>query len=113
MSGIYGYDIRKTKIAVNSLKNKANMYESISSLNNRSLKTPLRDLMHSSAPGKKISKIGFALFWIPEPTLVSNLVGLPMMAGGKLLDKYYTGTTIRHVNEEAKKTLNSLRQLFD
>lgn len=113
MSGIYGYDIRKTKIAVNSLKNKANMYESISRLNNRSVKTPLRDLMHSSAPGKKISKIGVALFWIPEPTMVSNLVGLPMIAGGKLLDKYYTGTTIRHVNEEARKTLHSLRQFFD
>jgi hydrogenase maturation factor len=35
-----------------------------------------------------------------------------MIAGGKLLDRYYTGTTIKHVNEEARKTLNSLQEFF-
>jgi hypothetical protein len=106
------HSIRKVNTAVDSLKNKVSMYANISNMNNSKLKTPLRDLMHSSAPGKKVTKIGVAIFWIPEPTMVSNLVGLPMIAGGKLLDRYYTGTTIKHVNEEARKTLNSLQEFF-
>ncbi len=112
MSGVPRDNIKKVNAAIDSLKNKANMYENISNLNNKSLKTPMRDLMHSSAPGKKLTRIGAIIFWIPEPTMISNLVGLPMMAGGKLLDRYYTGTTIKHVNEEARKTLESLQGLF-
>jgi hypothetical protein len=105
-------NIEKVNITVDSLKNKVNMYENVSNLNNKGLKTPIRDLMHSSAPGKKLTRIGAIIFWIPEPTMISNLVGLPMMAGGKLLDRYYTGTTIKHVSEEARKTLESLQGLF-
>ncbi len=112
MVGAHRDNVRKINMTVDSLKNKTGIYANVANLNNKSLKTPLRDLMYASAPGKKISKIGVALFWIPEPTMISNMVGLPMIAGGKLLDRYYTGTTIKHVNEEARKTLNSLRDFL-
>ncbi|MEM2760534.1 MAG: hypothetical protein QXU32_08675 [Nitrososphaerales archaeon] len=112
MVGAHIDNIKKVNLAVNSVKNKARVYENIVKLNNKSLKTPIRDLMHSSAPGKKISKIGFALFWIPEPTMISNAIALPLMGAGKLLDRYYTGTTIKHVNEEARRTLNLLQDFF-
>ena len=112
MVGAHRDNVRKINMTVDSLKNKAGIYANVANLNNKSLKTPLRDLMHASAPGKKISKIGVALFWFPEPTMISHLVGLPMIVGGKLLDRYYTGTTIKHVNEEARKTLNSLQDFL-
>jgi hypothetical protein len=108
----YRDNIKKVNMAVDSLQNKTDIYANIANLNNKSVKAPLRDLMHSSAPGKKISKIGIALFWIPEPTMISNLVALPMIGAGKFLDRYYTGTTIKHVNEEARKTISFLQNLL-
>lgn len=112
MGGAHRDNVRKINMAVDSLKSKASIYANVANLNNKSLKTPLRDLMYASAPGKKISKIGMALFCIPEPFMVTNIVGLPMIAAGKMLDRYYTGTTIKHVNEEARKTLNSLQDFL-
>jgi len=105
-------NVKKINVAVDSLKSKANMYTNVTNLNNGKLKGPLKSLVHASAPGKKISRIGWAVFWIPEPTMISNLVGLPMIVGGKLLDRYYSGATIKHVGEEARKTLNSLEEFF-
>lgn len=112
MGGAHRDNVRKINMAVDSLKSKAGIYANVANLNNKSLKTPLRDLMYASAPGKKVSKIGVAIFWVPEPTMISDVVGLSMIAGGKLLDRYYTGTTVKHVNEEARKTLNSLQDFL-
>jgi len=105
-------NVKKVNTAVDSLKSKVNMYASVTNLNNGKLNEPLKSLVHASAPGKKISRIGWAIFWIPEPTMISNLVGLPMIAGGKLLDRYYTGAKIKHVGEEARKTINALEEFF-
>jgi hypothetical protein len=105
-------NVKKVNTAIDSLKSKANLYANVTNLNNNKLKEPLKDLVHASAPGKKVNRIGWAMFWIPEPTMISNLVGLPMIVGGKLLDRYYSGTTIKHVGEEARKTLNSLQEFF-
>lgn len=105
-------DVKKVNVAVDSLKGKANLYANVTNLNNNKLKGSLKSLVHSSAPGKKVSRIGWALFWIPEPLMITNIVGLPMIAGGKLLDRYYSGTTIKHVSDEARKTLNSLEEFF-
>ena len=105
-------NIKKVNASVDSLKSRVNLYANVTNLNSSKLKGPLKSLIHASAPGKKISRIGWAMFWIPEPTLISNLVGLPMIAGGKLLERHYSGTTIKHVGEEARKTLNSLEEFF-
>ena len=105
-------NVKKVNVAVDSLKNKANLYAGLANLNNSGIKEPLKTLIHAPSPGKKVSKIGWVLFWIPEPTMVSNAVGLPMVAAGKVLDRYYSGTTIKHVGEEARKTLHSLEEFF-
>jgi hypothetical protein len=105
-------NVKKVNVTVDSLKGKTDMYANIANLNSDKLKGPLKDLIHSSAPGKKISRIGWAVFWIPEPTMISNLAALPMIVGGKLLDRHYSGTTIKHVAEEARKTLNSLQEFL-
>jgi hypothetical protein len=105
-------DVRRMNLAVNSLKGRVNMYAGVSRLNSERLKGPLKSLVHASAPGKKISKIGIALFWVPEPTMISNAVALPMIAGGKLLDRYYTGMTLKHVGEETRKNMSSLEEFF-
>lgn len=112
MSGDCKDNARKVNSAVDSLKSKVNLYTDVTNLNSSRLKGPLKSLVHASAPGKKLSKIGWVMFWIPEPTMISNIVGLPLIAGGKLLDRYYNGTTINHVGEEARKTLNSLEEFF-
>lgn len=104
--------VRKVNSAVDSLKNKVDLYANVTDLNSDKLKGPLKGLVHASAPGKKLTRIGWAVFWIPEPTMISNAVGLPMIAGGKLLERYYTGTTIKHVGLEARKTLKSLEEFF-
>jgi len=105
-------NVKKVNVAVDSLKNKVNLYAGLANLNNSGIKEPLKTLIHAPSPGKKVSKIGWVLFWIPEPTMVSNAVGLPMVAAGKVLDRYYSGTTIKHVGEEARKTLHSLEEFF-
>jgi len=105
-------NVKKVNTAVDSLKNRVDVYANVTNLKNTKLKSSLNSLVHASAPGKKISKIGWAVFWVPEPTMISNLVGLPMIAGGKLLDRYYNGAKIKHIGEEARKTLNSLEEFF-
>jgi len=105
-------NVKKVNMTVDSLKSKANLYANVTNLNNSKLKGSLKSLVHASAPGKKIMVIGWAMFWIPEPTMVSDLVALPMIAGGKLMQRYYSGVTIKHVGEEARKTLNSLQEFF-
>lgn len=105
-------DLKKINAALDSLKNKANLYADVANLKNSKLKEPLKGLVHASAPGKKVSRLGWTLFWVPEPTMASNLVAVPMIVGGKLLDRYYTGTTIKHVGEEARKTINVLQEFF-
>ena len=112
MSGNQNDNVKKVNVAVDSLKNKANLYAGLANLNNSGIKEPLKNLVNASTPGKKLVKIGWALFWIPEPTMISNAVGLPMVAAGKVLDRYYSGTTIKHVGEEARKTLHSLEEFF-
>jgi hypothetical protein len=104
--------VKKVNSAVDSLKNKVDLYANVTNLNGNKLKGPLKSLVHSSAPGKKLTKIGWAVFWIPEPTMISNAVGLPMIAGGKLLERYYTGTTIKHVGLEARKAMKSLEEFW-
>jgi len=112
MSGNQSNNVKKVNVAVDSLKNKVNLYAGLANLKNSAINEPLKSLIHAPTPGKKVSKIGWVLFWIPEPTMVSNAVGLPMIAAGKVLDRYYSDTTIRHVGEEARKALNSLEEFF-
>ncbi|MFQ5970537.1 MAG: hypothetical protein ACE5J2_08605 [Nitrososphaerales archaeon] len=112
MSGNQSDNVKKVNLAVDSLKNKAKLYAGLSNLNNKGIKDPVKSLIHPPAPGKKVSKVGWVLFWIPEPTMVSNAVGLPMVAAGKVLDRYYNGTTVKHVGEEARKTLYSLEEFL-
>lgn len=104
--------VKKVNSAVDSLKNKVDLYANVTNLNNSKLKGPLKSLVHASAPGKKLTKLGWAVFWFPEPTMISHAVGLPMIVGGKLLERHYTGTTIKHVGLEATKTLKSLEEFF-
>lgn len=112
MGGDCRENVRKVNNAVNSLRNRAELYANVTSLNGGKLKGPLKSLVHASAPGKKISKIGVALFWFPEPTMISHLVALPMIVGGKILDRYYSGTTLKHVGEETGRTMSSLEEFF-
>ena len=72
------------------------------------LKEPLKCL-NASPRRKKLIKLG--VFWFPAP-VISHAVAPPRIVRGKLLDRHYTGTTIKHVGLEATKTLKSLEEFL-
>lgn len=104
---------RKITMGLDSLKSRADLYSSFGNIRNDKMSESVRGLMHASAPGKKLTKIGWFLFMFPEPTQISNIVGLPMVGVGKWLDRYYSGVTLKHVGAETKKTMNDLQGFLE
>jgi hypothetical protein len=70
--------------------------------------TSLRYVQKASAPGKKLQKIGFIIFWFPEPTFISHAIGGPMILAGRFLEKKYNGSTIHDVGHETKRNLATI-----
>ena len=60
--------IEKLKIIKESAKRRNEMYSDISKLDDKNTTRSLKSLTKAPAPGNKISKIGFIMLWIPEPT---------------------------------------------
>ena len=78
--------IEKLKIMRESAKRRSGLYSDIMKLDDKSTTRSLRSLTKAPAPGKKIQKIGFIMFWIPEPTGVTCAVGGPMILAGRYLE---------------------------
>ena len=90
-----------------SAKRRIDMYSDLSKIDNNPTKS-LKALTNAPAPGKKIQKIGFLMFWIPEPTGITCAVGGPMILAGKYLDKKFNGATIKDIGHETNNTLSSI-----
>ena len=58
-----------------SAKRRTELYSDLVKLDDKSTRRSLTALTKASAPGKKIQKIGFIMFWIPEPTGIHVLLG--------------------------------------
>jgi len=54
-------------------------------LDDKNTTRSLRALTKAPAPGKKIQKIGFLMWWITEPTVITCAVGGPMILSGRYL----------------------------
>ena len=80
----------------------------MSKFDGKSTAQSLGCVQRASAPGKKLQKIGFIIFWIPEPTGITNAIGAPMILAGRYLDKKYNGTTIHDIGHETKRTISTI-----
>ena len=100
--------IEKLKIMRESAKRRSEMYTDISKLDDKNTTRSLKALTKAPAPGNKISKIGFIMLWIPEPTCVTCAVGAPMILAGRYLDKKYNGSTLKDIGEHTKEIMTSI-----
>ena len=105
--------IEKLKIMKESAKRRTELYSDLVKLDDKSAKRSLTALTKASAPGKKIQKIGFIMFWIPEPTGITCAVGGPMILAGKYLEKVYNGAKISDVGDHTKDTFSTIRDFKD
>ena len=100
--------IEKLKIMKESAKRRSELYSDIVKLNDENTTRSLRALTKAPAPGKKIQKIGFIMFWIPEPTGITCAAGGPMILAGKYLEKVYNGAKISDVGNHTKESLSTI-----
>jgi len=91
-----------------SVKRRASLYTDMSKFDGKSTARSLGCVQRASAPGKKLQKIGFIIFWIPEPTGITNAIGAPMILAGRYLDKKYNGSTIHDIGHETKRTISTI-----
>ena len=91
-----------------SARRRTGLYSDILKLNDKSTKRSLTALTKAPAPGKKIQKIGFIMFWIPEPTGITCAVGGPMILAGRYLEKVYNGAKISDVGSHTKDTFSTI-----
>ena len=105
--------IEKLKIIRESAKRRNEMYSDISKLDDKNTTHSLKALTNAPAPGNKISKIGFIMLWIPEPTGITCAVGAPMILAGKYLDKVYNGAKISDVHSHTKDSFSTIHDFKD
>lgn len=98
----YKKSIHRIKRITESAKRRASVYSGLAGLDDRGTAQSLGALQRAPAPGKKLQKIGFILFWIPEPIGITNAVGIPMILAGKYLDRIYNDATIMDVGHATR-----------
>ena len=105
--------VEKLRIMRESARRRTGLYSDILKLNDKSTKRSLTALTKAPAPGKKIQKIGFIMFWIPEPTGITCAVGGPMILAGKYLEKVYNGAKISDIGDHTKDTFSTIHDFKD
>ena len=94
-----------------SAKRRISMYSDIAKIDNTHAKKSLSALHKASAPGKKLQKVGFIMFWVPEPTGITCALGAPLILAGKYLDGKYNSATIHDVGHQTKEMFSSLSDI--
>ncbi len=100
--------LEKLRKVSDSVKRRASLYVDMSKFDGKSTAQSLGCVQRASAPGRKLQKIGFIIFWIPEPTGISNAIGAPMILAGRFLDKKYNGATIHDIGHETTHTISDM-----
>lgn len=94
--------IDKIKHLSNSIQRRHAVYSDISKIDDRNTAGSMRALRKAPDPGGKIQKVGFIIFWFPEPTFISHAIGGPMILAGKYLEKRYNGATLKDIGKNTK-----------
>ena len=108
MEDILNMRLKTLKAMSESAKRRVRLYSDLSKVDDKKTAKTLSALQKASAPGKKLQKIGFIMFWVPEPSGVTCAIGGPMIIAGKYLDKVYNGSTIQDIGTQTKNTVSSL-----
>ncbi len=103
--------LEKLRAYSDSAKRRANLYTDIAKIDDKDTAKSLGALQKVSAPGKKLQKIGFIMFWVPEPTGVTCAVGGPMILAGRYLEKKYNSATISDVGNHVRESFSSISDL--
>lgn len=109
----YRHRLRKLKLISDSVKRRANLYAKISEIDDKRTAKSLTALRKAPDPGGKIQKVGFIIFWIPEPTGISNAIAAPMILAGRYLEKKYNGATISDISKNTKDNLQTISNFKD
>jgi len=105
--------IERLKIMKESAKRRNELYSGLTKLDDKNTTRSLRALSKASAPGKKIQKIGFIMFWIPEPTGITCAVGGPMILTGSYLEKVYNGAKISDIGNHTKESFSTIHDFIN
>jgi len=105
--------IERLKIMKESAKRRNELYSGLTILDDKNTRRSLSALTKAPAPGKKIQKIGFIMFWIPEPTGITCAAGGPIILAGKYLEKVYNGAKISDVGNHTKESFSTIRDFKD
>ncbi len=108
MEDILNLRLKKLKAMSESAHRRVGLYSDLSKVDDKKTAQSLGALHKASDPGKKLQKIGFIMFWVPEPSGVTCAIGAPMILAGKYLDKIYNGSTISDVGTQTKDTVSSI-----
>jgi hypothetical protein len=109
----YKERLRKLKLASESVKRRTGIYSKISEIDNKHTAKSMSNLRKAPDPGGKMQKIGFIIFFIPEPTGITNAIGAPMILAGKYLGKKYNGSTLPDIVNAAKNNAYTISNFKD
>ena len=109
----YKERLRKLKLASESVKRRTSVYSEISDIDDKRAAKSMSSLRKAPDPGGKMQKIGFIIFWIPEPFGITNAIGAPMILAGKYLEKRYNGSTLPDIGKAAKNNANTISSFKD
>ena len=98
----------KIKSLSESAKRRAGLYSDLAKVDDKNTARSLGALQKAPAPGKKLQKIGFIMFWVPEPSGVTCAIGGPMILAGKYLDRVYNGATIHDIGTHTKDAVSTI-----
>ena len=101
--------LERLKRLSSSASRRSELYCDMAGMGSKIADGSLSPLRRAPAPGRKVQKIGFIMFWIPEPTGITCAMGAPMILAGRYLDKKYNGATIGDIGSETKKTLSTIK----
>ena len=100
--------LQKIRAISESAKRRSGLYSDLSKVDDKQTARSLGALNKAPDPGRKLQKIGFIMFWVPEPSGVTCALGGPMILAGKYLEKKYNGSTIHDIGTQTKNTVSSI-----
>lgn len=100
--------LKKLRAMSGSVHRRSSLYSDLSKVDDKKTAESLGSLNKAPAPGKKLQKIGFIMFWVPEPSGVTCAIGGPMIIAGKYLDRVYNSSTISDIGSQTKNTVSSI-----
>ena len=108
MDDILNLKLKKIRAMSGSIHRRNSLYSDLSKVKDKKTSQSLGALNKAPAPGKKLQKIGFIMFWVPEPSGVTCAIGGPMILAGKYLDRVYNSSKITDIGTQTKETVSTI-----